>query len=352
MRRIGRLGHMESRCEFPADYFEARSRFRELAQRHTEVDTLPVMAAGSDGKPLTLDAAYFGVEHPSRLLLLTSGVHGVEGYAGSVVQHQLLANPFPLTAGMGALLVHAVNPWGYVHGRRVNENNVDLNRNGPDHFPGPLNPAYARLEPWLSPRTPPTGRYDDFWWGALRALARGGGYRSLKQAVAGGQYEYPHGLFYSGTRRELSLVRLGELLAQHRYASVRDLIHLDIHTGLADGTGSGNYSSTPVRKKTNTGSGRAGSARTASRQGAAMPGMWPVAPCSVMSAPSSRPSAPAAQCLNSVPIRLRVYCARCALRTPGGITVAERWIRRQRGRPGTSCANASGQRTEIGASVF
>ena len=31
--------------------------------------------------------------------------------------------------GVTLLLVHVINPYGYKHGRRYNENNVDLNRN-------------------------------------------------------------------------------------------------------------------------------------------------------------------------------------------------------------------------------
>jgi len=217
---------------FPVDYFDARERFRELASRHTAVESLSIAAPGPGGEALTLDAVYFGAEQPSRLLLLTTGVHGVEGYAGSVLQQQILADAFPLPPGVGVLLVHAVNPWGYAHGRRVNENNVDLNRNGLESFPGRPNPAYARLAHWLNPRTPPVGRRDGFWTGALGALVLGGGYRQLRQAIAGGQYEYPNGLFYGGTQPEASLVRLAELLARRRYTRVGELVHLDVHTGL------------------------------------------------------------------------------------------------------------------------
>lgn len=217
--------------DFPADYFNVRRRFLELAVRQAAIESLSIAARGPNGEPLTLDVAYFGAGQPRKLLLLTSGVHGVEGYAGSVVQQQMLASRFPLSAGAGVLLVHAVNPWGYAHGRRVNENNVDLNRNGLERFPGTPNPAYARLERWLNPRTPPVAWRGGFWPGALRALVRDG-YRSLKQAISGGQYEFPNGLFYGGRGREPSLTRLAELLSQGRYASVAELWHLDIHTGL------------------------------------------------------------------------------------------------------------------------
>jgi hypothetical protein len=217
----------------PIDYFDARNRFHRLASRHTELESLPLAAPGPAGEALTLDAAYFGADRPNRLILLTSGVHGVEGYAGSAMQLMWLANPSPLPTGVGVLLVHALNPWGYAHGRRANEDNVDLNRNGVERFPGPANPAYARIENWLNPRFSQAtiGSWDGYWAGLLGAWVKTG-YQGLKQAIAGGQYEYPEGLFYGGDRRQQSLRLLAELLARKRYAAIKKLCHLDIHTGL------------------------------------------------------------------------------------------------------------------------
>lgn len=215
----------------PTDYFDAREKFRGLASRHTELESLPHAALGPAGEVLTLDVAYFGAERPSRLFLLTSGVHGVEGYAGSAMQLMWLASPFPLPTDVGVLLAHALNPWGYAHGRRVNENNVDLNRNGVERFPGPANPAYSRIESWLNPRIPVHGHGRSYWTGMFGALVKIS-YRDLKQAIAGGQYEHPEGLFYGGVQRQQSLRLLAELLARERYAGIEKLCHLDIHTGL------------------------------------------------------------------------------------------------------------------------
>ena len=50
-----------------------------------------------------------------------------------------------LPADTGALLVHAINPYGFAWTRRVNEDNADLNRNFRDFaMPAPVSPAYPR----------------------------------------------------------------------------------------------------------------------------------------------------------------------------------------------------------------
>ena len=50
-----------------------------------------------------------------------------------------------------SLFVHGLNPYGWAHGSRTNENNVDLNRNYLDHAQGHAeNPVYAELHELLT----------------------------------------------------------------------------------------------------------------------------------------------------------------------------------------------------------
>ena len=66
-----------------------------------------------------------------RLIVLSSGLHGIEGYLGSAILElffdEYLARLDPQTTGI--LLIHAINPWGMKHWKRTNPANVDLNRN-------------------------------------------------------------------------------------------------------------------------------------------------------------------------------------------------------------------------------
>jgi hypothetical protein len=220
---------MQTDDYFPSDYFVAREAFRARAAAG-ELMSRAIRAPGPNGESLSVDGAYLGTPLPRRLALITSGIHGVEGYAGSALQQLWLAEfAGALPAETGCLLVHGLNPFGYAHGRRVNEDNVDLNRNALAAFPGPANPDYRRLNDWLNPVSPPP-RLDDFAWQALPQLWRHGR-AALAQAVGAGQYEFPHGLFFGGTARAESLAILEEWLAQPRFAAVRQVRHFDLHAG-------------------------------------------------------------------------------------------------------------------------
>jgi hypothetical protein len=219
--------HMEE--YFPADYFAARSAFRSRAT-DAELSAHNITAPGPNGETLSLDSAYLGSPEPRQLVVITSGVHGVEGIAGSALQ-QLWLTEFTdsLPAETGVLLVHALNPYGFAHGRRANEHNVDLNRNALTAFPGPANPGYRTLNAWLNPPSP-APRLDDFFWRAILLLRHGRA--ALAQAIAAGQYEFSQGLFYGGREREPSLVIFAGLLAAPRFVGVQRIWHFDLHTGL------------------------------------------------------------------------------------------------------------------------
>jgi len=66
----------------------------------------------------------------------------------------LLAHlPTTLAQGQAAVLVHAINPYGFAWTRRVNEDNVDLNRNFVDHDGSnyPENDLFERLAEHIIP---------------------------------------------------------------------------------------------------------------------------------------------------------------------------------------------------------
>lgn len=218
---------------FSCDYFSARKRFLALArERGARIASYPIEARGAGGEPLSIDTAYLGAAEPRRLLVITSGTHGVEGFAGSALQNQWLGRPggARIPDDGGCLLIHAVNPYGFAWLRRANEHNVDLNRNALERFPGPPNPAYAQLDAWLNPPSPPG--FPDFF------LLRGGwlvltrGWTAMKQAIVSGQYEFPRGLFYGGARAEASTVHLAAILGDTAFRHLRHVLAIDIHTGL------------------------------------------------------------------------------------------------------------------------
>ena len=217
---------------FSSDYGAARSRFRQAAARLGWTQGAhPIGARGPDGKELTIDVASSAGD-PECVLVVSSGIHGVEGFFGSAVQLTLLerwATSSP--PSVKCVFLHGLNPYGFSWRRRVDEKNVDPNRNfllPGDRFEG-ASDHYARLDPFLNLRRAP-GRWDMFVLQALPLIARYG-IAALRQAIAEGQYAFPHGLFYGGAEPS----QMQRILSAHLpqwLAGSRHVIHLDFHTGL------------------------------------------------------------------------------------------------------------------------
>ncbi len=219
---------------FSPSYAEARRRFlTAAAARGLAVQTHTHARRGIDGETLATDVVVDGPADAPRLVLITAGVHGIEGYAGSAAMTGLLARApgawVPGADDVAVVHVHAVNPHGFSHGRRVNEDNIDLNRNFVDFSaPLPANPDYAALDELLLPAQWPPG---DAVEAALAAAAQRLGPRGFQSAVSRGQYTVPSGLFFGGHRPAWSHIIFREVLRQH-VAGRRHVAWIDIHTGL------------------------------------------------------------------------------------------------------------------------
>ena len=130
----------------------ADSISRRRDRRAPAVDIFPIPA----GTELTIDAAAFGTDRPRRVVLITSGLHGIEGFFGSAVQLALMDDIFPAWRppdGEAVVMLHALCPFGFDQLRRTNEDNIDLNRNflkASDSYAGSP-PGYAELDPLLNP---------------------------------------------------------------------------------------------------------------------------------------------------------------------------------------------------------
>lgn len=220
---------------FSNTYAEARERFLVAAkERGATLDGHAIAARSLTGEELTIDTAYIGPDSPQSVLAISSGLHGVEGFAGSAIQHQLLRDQLAeleLDASCGVLLVHALNPFGFAETRRVNENNVDLNRNFVSHPEGHVaNPGYEELYGAVNPV-----RMDDDEEAksraALGAFAKAHGARALQDALSVGQYVHPEGVQFGGQEPQESNLWLRGA-AQTLTRSAPRIVWLDVHTGL------------------------------------------------------------------------------------------------------------------------
>ena len=222
------------RDAFSGSYAEARQKFLEAAAgAGLAVEAKPHPLPGLHGEALAMDVARDGHPDASRLLILSSACHGVEGYCGSGVQVAALRDAAwrarAAEAGVAVLYIHALNPYGFSHIRRTTQENVDLNRNFHDFSaPLPVNADYRELQPLLVPRNWPPDEDN------VRAIAdyiARRGEKAYQSAVTRGQYEFPDGLFYGGRAPTWSNRAVREVLGAHGRRAGR-IAWIDFHTGL------------------------------------------------------------------------------------------------------------------------
>lgn len=219
---------------FSQSYAEARQKFLDAsAAAGLAVESHLHPLAGRDGEPLALDVARLGAPDAANLLVLSSGCHGVEGFCGSALQVDLLRDAAWIERcrrdDLAVLFLHALNPHGFSWLRRVNEDNVDLNRNFLDFTqPLPDNPDYRAITHLLLPRRQPPTLASTL---GLVGYALRHGRMALQGAISRGQHCDPQGMFFAGTAPTWSNRTLRALLHQHA-RQCRRIGWIDVHTGL------------------------------------------------------------------------------------------------------------------------
>jgi hypothetical protein len=223
-----------ARDVFSSSYAQARSRFlAAAATAGLRVESKLHPVKGRDGEDLAMDVAREGHPNADKLLVVSSACHGVEGFCGSGVQVAALQDTQwreqASRLGVAVLYIHALNPYGFSHIRRVTHENVDLNRNFHDFSkPLPINEAYRELQPLLLPEQWPPGPDNSAAIGSY--LAKHGA-AAFQAAITRGQHEFPDGLFFGGTQPTWSNLALREVLRAHGRRAGR-IAWIDIHTGL------------------------------------------------------------------------------------------------------------------------
>jgi len=189
---------------------------------------------GPSGETLGIDIAEFGPPDAESMLMIVSGTHGVEGYCGSALQtHWLDGQLSTRPPGVRMVFLHALNPHGFAWVRRVNEDNVDLNRNFIDWSqPPPANAGYDEIAELLVPESWSTEEQQRTT-GALLERAAATGMDQFQADVSRGQYGNPTGVFYGGSGPTWSHDRLREICAARVGQATRVGI-IDLHTGLGE----------------------------------------------------------------------------------------------------------------------
>ncbi len=229
---------------FYDSYIESRKAFRDESKKiEAKFDSVQLFSRNVPGKTdtgLTIDFCYIPAQKKAeKLIIITSGTHGVEGYVGSAVQRMLMNEILSpeMLGEVGVLLVHSVNPYGFKYIRRVTENNVDFNRNcdTEQSLFSSKNEGYGKLIGMLNPGGEVNSgsiKNRFFMLVAINQLLRKS-MASLRQAVLQGQYEYEKGLYFGGFGFEPQLTILGNVFKSIS-ANYGTVFNIDLHTGYGE----------------------------------------------------------------------------------------------------------------------
>jgi hypothetical protein len=220
---------------FSEDYAQARSRFLSACKTvGANVRAYVNSTRGPRNEELVTDVAWIGPKNARLVLVTISATHGVEGFCGSAAQTDwlTLGGPGRLPGGMAALLIHAVNPYGFAWLRRVTEDGVDLNRNHIDFSrPLPVNPGYDELADVFVP-SEIAGPVLEAAEAKLAGWRAKHGEQAYRLARSGGQYTHPGGHCYGGTKPTWSRLTTEAIIADYALAGRDAVAVVDFHSGL------------------------------------------------------------------------------------------------------------------------
>ena len=223
------------------DYSESREAFisqsRELQGSYDSVIIFKTPVESSTDTGLYIDYCFFpGIDDPDRLLILSSGIHGIEGFAGSAVQIMFMEEFLDkgLLKNTAVLFIHGLNPYGFKHFRRFTENNVDLNRNWDTDkslFATP-NPGYFRFTNMINPskkvNLDNAGNRFFFLKAIIKMITNN--IEFARQSILQGQYEYQDGLYFGGMDFEPQVHTVRTIL-EDICEPYQVIFHIDLHTG-------------------------------------------------------------------------------------------------------------------------
>jgi Protein of unknown function (DUF2817) len=215
---------------FPATYSLGRQHWLAELSGEMRCFSYPCSGTSPEGEALFTDTVLIGPEDAAKVVVLIGGTHGIEGFAGSAIEIDVLrllaGGHIVIPANVAVLMVHALTPWGYAWLRRCDANGVDLNRNVVDFSrPLPENIGYESLKPALFFGDTQQRQT------AFAEFERLHGREALEKAISAGQYSDPAGPFYGGLAPAHGRLVVEDLMRKY-FLQQRDLAVIDLHTGL------------------------------------------------------------------------------------------------------------------------
>lgn len=229
---------------FQETYDECRDAFRKQAEdlktKFDSVEFFSVPIVSKTDNDLTIDFCYIPAKDTTlKLMVINSGIHGIEGFVGSAVQQMLMAEFLEpeMTSDIGILIVHGMNAWGFKNERRFSENNVDLNRNyslDASLF-STKNDGFVALYDMLTPKgalNMNSLQNKFFLITAVKQIAEKG-MPALLQAFAQGQYQFPEGIYFGGKGFEQQVGIMSTIL-KDKSEAYETVFSIDLHTGFGE----------------------------------------------------------------------------------------------------------------------
>ena len=226
---------------FYNSYDEIRAHLKERVQKlkNNGITVEASEYAVDESDNLYIDNIYLpSAKEKKNLIVLTTGVHGMEGYIGSVMLDVFFEEIYTTLDinTTGVLIVANVNPYGMKYMRRYNENNVDLNRNfivDWEDFDLSSNKDYPEVKEFLQPES----KIGNALWHEVgfylhlgkEAITKGAD--KVSDALLTGQYEYPQGVYYGGNGDEKSTTYLKGVFGECLDGEYETIVHIDIHSG-------------------------------------------------------------------------------------------------------------------------
>ena len=223
---------------FPTSYEESRERFKRnlsLLQSkwpHARLENYPL----KDHPDLSIDWLWAEPPKKENLVIISTAEHGIEGYVGAAMMKVFIEEFAPRlnSENTGLLLIHALNPWGMKHHRKVNEHNVDMNRNFvfDGNFDPTINPEFKQIAYLLNPQNQMRSFGVEnllFWVRVLKSLLTEG-YAVTSRAALLGQHHTPNGFYFGGTSYQETTKVVMELYRQALEA-YQNGIQFDMHAG-------------------------------------------------------------------------------------------------------------------------
>ncbi len=225
---------------FQTTYADSRIQYlRSVAAVETSKDKSIYQMQFPDPDDASLVTDVTWIHHTKKaptLIVIISGLHGIEGFTGSAVQSYILKN-IKANSPSDYLFVHALNPYGFKNFRRTDRNNIDLNRNFSADEKQYLtkNANYSEINSFLNPSTSVKLNFLSkplFVFSALKLIYQNST-EMLRRSILLGQYSHPKGIYYGGLQPAYQKTILDQLHSEifTKYAQV---FVVDLHTGYGE----------------------------------------------------------------------------------------------------------------------